>query len=99
LKGINMKKAILSIGILTLIVFGLSIVRIYISNQVATSGVLLGQIQEQSNSYKMENIQLAENLYTKSSLTNIADEALKDGYIEQKTDFVLNGQVPVAYKQ
>jgi hypothetical protein len=59
----------------------------------------LGQIQEQSNSYKMENIQLAENLYTKSSLTNIADEALKDGYIEQKTDFVLNGQVPVAYKQ
>ncbi|HUD04919.1 MAG TPA: hypothetical protein VMR59_02960 [Patescibacteria group bacterium] len=94
-----MKKAILSIGILTLIVFGLSIVRIYISNQVATSGVLLGQIQEQSNSYKMENIQLAENLYTKSSLTNIADEALKDGYIEQKTDFVLNGQVPVAYKQ
>jgi hypothetical protein len=94
-----MKKQVLLIGILALIVFGLSIVRIYISNQVATSGVILGQIQQQVDAYKMENILLAENLYTKSSLTNIAEEASKQGFVEQKTDFVLNGQVPVAYKQ
>jgi len=94
-----MQKAVLSIGILILIVLGLSIVRIYISNQVATSGVVLGQIQQQIDSYKMQNILLAENLYTKSSLTNIADQASKEGFIEQKADFVLNGQVPVAYKQ
>jgi hypothetical protein len=74
-------------------------VRIYISNQVATSGVVLGQIQQRIDSYKMENIILAENLYTKSSLTNIAEQASKQGYVEQKTNFVLNGQVPVAYKQ
>jgi hypothetical protein len=94
-----MKKQVLLIGILALIVFGLSIVRIYISNQVATSGVILGQIQQQVDAYKMENILLAENLYTKSSLTSIAEEASKQGFVEQKTDFVLNGQVPVAYKQ
>ena len=94
-----MQKTVLVIGILILIVFGLSIIRIYISNQVATSGVALGQIQQQADAYKIENIQLAENLYTKSSLTNIAEEAAKEGYVEQKTDFVLNGQVPVAYKQ
>jgi hypothetical protein len=94
-----MKKQVLLIGILALIVFGLSIVRIYISNQVATSGVILGQIQQQVDAYKMENILLAENLYTKSSLTNIAEEASKQGFVPQKTDFVLNGQVPVAYKQ
>ena len=94
-----MKKQILLLAGLVLIVFGLSIVRIYISNQVATSGVILGQIQQQIDTYKMENIILAENLYTKSSLTNIAEEAQKQGFVEQKTDFVLNGQVPVAYKQ
>ena len=94
-----MQKAVLSIGILILIVLGLSIVRIYISIQVSTSGVVLVQIQQQIDSYKMQNILLAENLYTKSSLTNIADQASKEGFIEQKADFVLNGQVPVAYKQ
>lgn len=94
-----MKKQILLVTGLILIVFVLSIVRIYISNQVATSGVVLGQIEQQVDTYKMENIQLAENLYTKSSLTNIAEEAGKQGFVPQKTDFVLNGQVPVAYKQ
>jgi hypothetical protein len=94
-----MRKATLLIGALALIVFGLSIVRTYISNQVATSGVVLGQVQEQIDAYKMENTLLAENLYAKSSLTNIADQAFKDGFVEQKTNFVLNGQVPVAYKQ
>jgi hypothetical protein len=94
-----MKKQVLLIGTLVLIVFGLSIIRIYISNQVATSGVMLGQIQQQVDAYKMQNMLLAENLYTKSSLTNIAQEASNEGYVEQKTDFVLNGQVPVAYKQ
>ena len=94
-----MKKQVLLIAGLIVIVFGLSIVRIYISNQVATSGVVLGQIQQQIDTYKMENIILAENLYIKSSLTNIAVVAQKQGFVEQKTDFVLNGQVPVAYKQ
>jgi Na+-transporting NADH:ubiquinone oxidoreductase subunit NqrC len=94
-----MKKQVLLIGILVLIVFGLSLVRIYISNQVATSGVMLSQIQQQVDAYKMQNMLLAENLYTKSSLTNIAQEASNEGYVEQKTDFVLNGQAPVAYKQ
>lgn len=94
-----MKKAVLSIAVLVLIVFGLSIIRIYISNQVATSGVELGQIQQQVDSYKIENIQLAENFYTKSSLTNIAEQAQEQGFVPQQTDFVLNGQVPVAYKQ
>jgi hypothetical protein len=94
-----MKKAVLSIGILVLIAFGLSVVRIYISNQVATSGVALEQIQQEVDSYKMQNILLAETLYTKSSLTNIAEEATKQGFVAQATDFVLNGQLPVAYKQ
>ncbi len=94
-----MKKPFLLIGILALAVLSLSIVRIYISNQVATSGVVLGQIEQQIDTYKMENILLAQNLYAKTSLTSIAEEAAKQGFVEQKSDFVLNGQLPVAYKQ
>lgn len=94
-----MKKSIILIAILVIVVFVLSIVRIYISNQIATSGVVLGQVQNEIDAYKTQNILLSEELYSQSSLTNIALEAAKDGYVAQSSDFVLNGQIPVAYKQ
>lgn len=94
-----MKKPIIFTGILILILFTLSIVRIYISNQVATSGVVLGKIQTEIDSYKMQNLILAEKLYSESSLTYLASEASKKGFVDQSSKFVLNGQVPVAYKQ
>ena len=94
-----MKKLILLIAILLITVLTLSIVRIYISNQIATSGVILGQVQSEIDAYKMQNILLSEKLYTESSLTNIARQAFKDGFVTQGSDFVLNNQIPVAYKQ
>lgn len=94
-----MKKPILFIGTLIVILFGLLLVRIYVSNQVATSGVVLDQVQADVDSYKMQNIILAEKLYSESSLTNIAIEASKEGFVDQNSDYILNGQVPVAYKQ
>jgi cell division protein FtsL len=94
-----MKKPILFITTLLIIVLSLSIIRIYISNQIATSGVVLEQVQSKIDSYKTQNIILAEKLYSESSLTNIAVEAAKDGYVAQSSDFVVNGQIPVAFKQ
>ena len=94
-----MKKPILIITILLVTVLALSIVRIYISNQIATSGVILGQVQSEIDAYKMQNILLAEKLYSDSSLANIAQEAVKEGFVSQSSDFVLNGQIPVAFKQ
>ena len=94
-----MKKPILIIAILLIVTLTLSIVRIYISNQIATSGVMLGQIQSEIDAYKMQNILLAEKLYSDSSLANIAQEASKEGFVAQSSDFVLNGQIPVAFKQ
>ena len=94
-----MKKPILIITTLLIITLTLSIVRIYISNRIATSGVLLGRVQNEIDSYKTQNILLAEKLYLESSLTDIAQEASKDGFVGQSSDFVLNGQIPVAYKQ
>jgi hypothetical protein len=94
-----MRKPALIISSLIFLVLVLSVVKIFISNQVATSGVLLGKIQEEADSYKTENILLSEKLYTKSALTSIDRQAENMGYVEQKTDFVLNGQMPVAFKQ
>jgi hypothetical protein len=94
-----MKKPTLIIGSLIILVLALSVVRTYVSNQVVTSGVLLGRIQEEVVNYKTENVLLAEKLYTESALTTIDSEAESVGFIEQKSDFVLNGQVPVAFKQ
>ena len=94
-----MRKPVLLIAILLVAVLTLSIVRIYVSNRIATSGAVLGQVQSQIDEYKTQNIQLSEKLYSESSLTNIAVEASKDGFVVQSSDFVLSGQVPVAFKQ
>lgn len=94
-----MKKPILFIITLLIIVLSLSIIRIYISNQIATSGVVLGQVQSEIDLYKTQNIILAEKLYSESSLTNIAERATRDGYVAQSSDFVVSGKIPVAFKQ
>jgi len=99
LKKINMKKPALFIGILILLVVILSVVKIFVSNKIATSGEILGEYQQEIDSYKTENAILAERVYSISSLTNIASEASRLGFIEQGSDFVLNGQLPIAAKQ
>lgn len=94
-----MKKPALFITVLILSILILSVVRTFISNNVSTSGVLLGKAQEQIDKYKLENTLLEEKLYTQSSLTSIAVKADKLGYTDKKTDFVLTNQYPVAFKQ
>ena len=95
----SMKKPGLIIGSLIIFILVLSVVRIFISNQVMTSGVVLGKLQEEAAGLKTENILLSEKLYTKTALATIDSEAEKQGYISQKSEFVLSGQMPVAYKQ
>jgi len=94
-----MKKPAFLLFSLTIIVVVLSIVRIYISNNVATSGVILGTIQEQIESYKLENSVISEKLFSLSSLTNISQKAYDLGYEEQNSELVLSQKLPVAIKQ
>lgn len=94
-----MKKPALIITLLFILILVLSIVKIFVSNSVATSGVVLGKVQEDLSKYKLENYILSEKLYTLSSLTNIASKAYDLGYTDSKTNFVLNSQVSVAIKQ
>lgn len=94
-----MKKPALIITSLFILILALSVIKIFVSNRIATSGVVLGKVQEDLSKYKLENYTLSEKLYTLSSLTNIASKAYDLGYTDSKTDFVLNNQVPVAIKQ
>jgi len=94
-----MRKPTLIIGTLLILVIILSVVRIFVSNRIATSGTVLGKVQEQISYYKLENAVLSERLYLESSLTNISSKARELGYTDKKTGFVLSGQLPVALKQ
>jgi hypothetical protein len=94
-----MKKPVLLISFLLVGVFVLSIVRIFVSNNIATSGVALGNIEEEAQRYKLENSILSERLYIYSSLTNIASKAYDLGYTDKKSNYVIGQQLPVALKQ
>ena len=94
-----MKKPISIISLLLLTIVIMSVVRIFISNKISTSGTVLGNVQEQVAYYQLQNSLLSEKLYEVSSLTNIEEKATKLGYVEQQNEFVLNGQLPVALKQ
>lgn len=82
-----------------LIVILLATVKIYISNGVATSGILLGKIQEQIDNFKLQNALISEKLYTESSLTMINSKAQNLGYTDKRSDFVISSQQSVALKQ
>lgn len=94
-----MKKPVLLIFSLSMLIIVLSIARIFISNNIATSGVVLGKIEEQIETYKLENSTLSEKLYSQSSLTNMAQKAYDLGYREEKSSLVLTQKLPVALKQ
>lgn len=94
-----MKKPVLLILILIITVMTLSIVRIYVSNNIATSGVILGKLQEKISKLQTENAILAQNVYENSSLNTIASKAAEFGFVSNKTSFVINSQLPIASKQ
>jgi len=94
-----MKKYCLVLGALILLVSSLVIIRTFISNNVSTSGIVLGSIQEQIDSYKLDNSLLSQQVYSLSSLTNIASKASKIGLTNKQEEYVLSNSYPIAVKQ
>lgn len=89
-----MKKIIItSLSIVLLLTF----VQIIVSNNLSTTGVVLGSLEDQINQYKKENAILREKLLTESSLTIISQKAEKLGFADSKTTVVLSS-VPIALK-
>lgn len=94
-----MKKPILLITILVLIIISLFGVRAFVSNRLSTSGVELGKIQEETNSYKTKNFILSEEIYTLSSLNRIASLSAKLGFSENTANYSLTKDRPIAFRQ
>lgn len=91
-----MKRPIICISILVIIVISLSIVQIFISNKLSTSGIELAIIQFKIGKYKVENAILAEKLLTASSYTYISNKAEIEGFIESKSPIYISREFPIA---
>ena len=91
-----MKKSVLLIFVLIIAVVVLSVIRTYVSNNIATLGVTLSLVEDEASKLKTENAVLSQKLYENSSLTNVASKASKLGFVDSKTSFVLNSGLPVA---
>lgn len=91
-----MKKPIFVLAILVLIIVGLFITRTAISNRISTKGVALGKTQDDLIRYKTENVILKEKIYSLSSLTHVASEAARIGFVDGKSNFALTKAKPIA---
>ncbi len=89
-----MYKLILKFLVIAAIV--LAIGRVVVSNVISTSGVQLGKMNEKIAVLRTENDSLKEELFSKSSLENIASEAAKLGFTDKKESFVLTSPLPIA---
>lgn len=84
---------------LILLVLFLGVLRVVVSNSISTSGVKLGKINEEITFYKLENDNLSEKVFSMSSLSQIASEAAKLGFVDNKENFVLTNSLPIAARQ
>ncbi|MBI2621957.1 MAG: hypothetical protein HYW63_04940 [Candidatus Levybacteria bacterium] len=91
-----MKKPTFLLSILLFIILGLFVTRVVISNTISTSGVALGQMQDELRKYKIENALIREKIFTLSSLSNISSEAARIGFSGSKSNFALSKTHPIA---
>lgn len=77
----------------------LAVIQVTVSNSFTTDGIQLSKTQEKIATLKKENTLLREQLYTKSSYTNIASAAATLGFIESRSSIFLDAPLPIAIKQ
>lgn len=95
-----MKKPALIIAFLIALIIVLSVINAVVHNRLSTSGVFVGELEEQISFYKTQNAILSEEFLTSSSLTNIADRALELGFTNKNQPLlVLKTSKPLAVKR
>ncbi len=85
------------ISLLTII--GLFLVQIFVSNQLATSGVQINRIQEQISLLTKENQLLKEQIDQKTSLSFISSQAAQLGFDQTPSTIALHNPSPLALNQ
>ena len=93
-KSARFKKILL---FLSLIIFGLSLIQLFLANQLATEGTKLKKIQEQTQSLVNENAKLNEAIVKISSLAYIEEQAKNSDMVKiSQVEFVTAAQVAQA---
>ena len=74
-------------------------VRSVVANEISTSGVALGETQNETKRFKIENAMLQEEILEYSSLSHVASSAAGQGFLESKTNYALKKALPIALRQ
>jgi hypothetical protein len=84
-----MNRSILILILLVGLALVLSIGKAILQNTLSTSGIFVSQAKQEIDYYKTQNAILSEELLTASSLSIIAREAEKAGFVGASNQFVL----------
>lgn len=76
----------------------LAVIQITASNFLTTDGVDLAQIKKEIAGLKKENIILREQIYTLSSLTEVASKAAALGFVPEKDTVFIQSSQPLAIR-
>lgn len=91
-----MKNSIYFILGLSLIALSLVVVKSGVSNSFSDSGVELTEINRKITELRTKNTVMKEKYLAISSLSNVASEAGKLGFVDSKSYFSLNSPLPLA---
>ncbi len=91
-----MKKPLLFIGFNFIVITILSLIQVVVSNNISTTGIELGKLQDEISLLKKQNIVLREQVLISSSLTNIASRASEMGFKDSSSPLVISRNTPLA---
>lgn len=75
-----------------------SLVQVFVSNRLSTTGLVLGKLEEEIAFYEKQNSLLSEKLLLSSSLVHLASAAAEFGFIEEKSQVTLKSPLPIAFR-
>lgn len=93
-----MKKPLLIVVLFILIIIGLSVVRVLLTNRLSTTGIELENLQAKVEMYKKENTLLEEKVLDASSLLTLSKKAKSLGFVESKSQIFLTNPLPLALR-
>lgn len=84
---------------LLILIGGLMLVRIVLSNMFSVDGIAMAKMNTQIATLDRENMILKEKIYTASSYTQIASDAATMGLVEENSQISLSNASSIAIKQ
>jgi|GEM_PF-4225892 len=87
-------KKLVSISVTMVLI--LTLVQVIVSNTLSTTGVKLGDMQDQISALHRENMILEEKVLKASSLSHISSQAKDMGFLFDKSTVVISDHIPLA---